>query len=489
MFKKILKNTFSQIFSKFWTAIISIVLLNILTNYLSIELFWLYSKVYNYLWIFAFLADLWLYTIAVREISQNEKNSSKIIWNIMTLRLILWVLILFIALWIAYFLPWYNSKLALISIFIVWIFTIFSLLNSSILSLMQANLKMEYSVISIISWKLLNVFLIILTVFLLFKKQNLESFDLPFILIIISWLAWIILNTALNFSYARKIVNFWFSFDYEYIKHIFKISLPYWLALFLSMVYFKVDVIILSLLEPVSKSDLSIALYSLPMKIVEVVMVLWWFYLNSVLPSLTKSFEKDDYKDIKRTINISFKILLSFSMFFFTIGILFRNYIIEIVANKSYLSAIPYNSADAMIVVFWVVVFYFLSLLFIYIFIASKKQSIMLKINIFITIFNIIWNILIIPKYSFIWSWIITLISQIILFILCYIYSNKIIKFKIPFLFSFLILIISWIIFALWSYLLTNYKIWLFQDLILYWAILSWIYTWFLYLIFKKFRD
>lgn len=489
MFKKILKNTFSQIFSKFGTAIISIVLLNVLTNYLSIELFWLYSKVYNYLWIFAFLADLWLYTIAVREISQNEKDSSKIIWNIMTLRLILWVLILFLALWIAYFLPWYNSKLALISIFIVGIFTIFSLLNSSILSLMQANLKMEYSVISIISWKLLNVFLIILTVFLLFKKQNLESFDLPFILIIISWLSWIILNTTLNFFYARKIVNFWFSFDYEYIKHIFKTSLPYWLALFLSMVYFKVDVIILSVLEPISKSDLSIALYSLPMKIVEVVMVLWWFYLNSVLPSLTKSFEKNDYKDIKRTINISFKILLSFSMFFFTIWILFRNYIIEIVANKGYLTAIPYNSADAMVIVFWVVVFYFLSLLFIYIFIASKKQSIMLKINIFITIFNIIWNILIIPKYSFIWSWIITLISQIILFILCYIYSNKIIKFKIPFLFSFLILIISWIIFALWSYLLENYKIWLFQDLILYWSLLSTIYTWFLYLIFKKFRN
>jgi hypothetical protein len=40
------------------------------------------------------------------------------------------------------------------------------------------------------------------------------------------------------------------------------------------MVYFKVDVIIISLLEPIQKADLSIALYSLPMKIVEVVMVI-----------------------------------------------------------------------------------------------------------------------------------------------------------------------------------------------------------------------
>lgn len=486
MFNKILKNTFSQIVSKFWTAIISIVLLNVLTNYLSIELFWLYSKVYNFLWIFAFLADLWLYTIAVREISKNENDSAKIIWNIMTLRLILWVVILFLALWIAYFLPWYNSDLALISIFIVWIFTIFSLLNSSILSLMQANLKMEYSVVSIISWKLLNVFLILLTVFLLFKKNETTSFDLPFILIIISWLAWIILNTTLNFFYARKIVKFSFWFDFDYIKHIFITSLPYWLALFLSMVYFKVDVIILSIIEPVSKSDLSIALYSLPMKIVEVVMVLGWFYLNSVLPTLTKSFEKKDYRDIQKTLHISFKILLSFSLFFFTLWILFRNYLIEIVANKDYLTALPYNSADAMIIVFWVVIFYFLSLLFIYVFIAAKKQSIMLKINIFITIFNIIWNILIIPKYSFIWSWIITLLSQIILFILCYIYSNKIIKFKIPIFFSLKIILLSILIFIFWNYLLTNYKIWLYQDLLIYWSFLSILYSLILFIIFRN---
>jgi len=44
--------------------------------------------------------------------------------------------------------------------------------------------------------------------------------------------------------------------------------------LFLSVVYFKVDVILLSLLEAPQQADISIALYGLPMKIVEVLMVL-----------------------------------------------------------------------------------------------------------------------------------------------------------------------------------------------------------------------
>jgi hypothetical protein len=40
------------------------------------------------------------------------------------------------------------------------------------------------------------------------------------------------------------------------------------------MVYFKVDVILLSILEPTTQADISIALYSVPMKIIEVLMIL-----------------------------------------------------------------------------------------------------------------------------------------------------------------------------------------------------------------------
>jgi len=92
MFKKIASNTIAQVISKILTAIISIFLLSILTKYLSIEWFWLYSKIFNYLWIFAFLADLWLYTIMIREISEknNKKDIEKIVWNVLSLRVWLW---------------------------------------------------------------------------------------------------------------------------------------------------------------------------------------------------------------------------------------------------------------------------------------------------------------------------------------------------------------------------------------------------------------
>jgi O-antigen/teichoic acid export membrane protein len=489
MFKKIASNTLSQIFSKAATAIISIFLISLLTNYLTIELYWLYSKIYNYIWIFVFLADLWLYAITIREITNNRNNSQKIVWNVMSLRLMLWIIILFLASWIAYFLPGYNSDLALSAIVIASVFTIFQLLNSSILALMQANMKIEFSAISLIIAKLVNLWLVGLIAYVIYPKELVESssYFSPFLYIISAWVVWVIVNTILNYYYARGIVKFWFNFDWKYIKHLFKISLPYGLALFLSVVYFKVDIIILSLMEWPELWDLSIALYSLPMKIVEVLMVIWWFYMTSLLPSLTKAFKEKNTKMLDNLIWISFKVLFSFSMLVLSLWILFREYLIEIIANSDYINTTHiFNSSDAFLVVFAVIVFNFLSLVFIYSLVASENQSRLLKINIIVTIFNIVWNIILIPKYSFIWAWIITLLSQILLTFMWYYYTRKLIKFHLPILFILKNIIIWIVVFLCWHYVLNSFPVWLYFDFIVYGWILFSVYSTILYMDFKR---
>ena len=494
MFKKIASNTIAQVISKILTAIISIFLLSILTKYLSIEWFWLYSKIFNYLWIFAFLADLWLYTIMIREISEknNKKDIEKIVWNVLSLRVWLWIIIIFLALIIAYFLPWYNSNLELLSIFIIWIFTLISLMNSTFLAYMQSQLKMEFSLFSVVAGKILNLSLVLLIVFVLIRKDEIDIWydimwlDWAIILIFISALFWILLNTFLNYWYANKSCNIWMRLDTDYIKYIFKISLPYWIALFLSVIYFKLDIILLSILEW-DKADISIALYSLPMKIIEVLMVISGFYLNSVLPKMSELFDWSNNKKLQKLLVISFKILFSFWIIVLTLWTLFRNNVIEIIGNSNYLSPTNhiYSSSDAFLIVLAVLLFNAISLLFIYIYIAAKKQSILLKINIFITLFNVIWNIILIPKYSFVWAWIITLVSQALLFIISYYYSRKIIKFSFPRKFIFKIIFLSVIIFFIVNYLLQNYSMWLYLDILFYGFSFTWIYS---YLVFREIK-
>ena len=489
MLKKIASNTFSQILSKVVTAIIAIFLISILTNYLSVEMYWLYSKIYNYTWIFVFLADLGLYAISIREISNNKENSSKIVWNVMTLRLILWIIILVFSTLLAFFLPWYNSSLAILSIIIASLFTILQLLNSSILALMQANMKIEFSAISLIIAKIVNVLLIAIIAYFLYPKEFIQNSDYfsPFLFIIWAGVISVFVNTILNYFYAKKITSIKFEFDYEYIKHLFKISLPYWVALFLSVVYFKIDIILLSLIEWPELWDLSIALYSLPMKIVEVLMVIWWFYMTSLLPSLSSGFKEADEKKLINLTDISFRILFAFASILFVWWVLFRDYIIRIIANEEYITTTHiYNSSDAFLIVFFVILFYFLSLVFIYVLVAAEKQSKLLKINIFITIFNIVWNILLIPKYSFMWAWFTTLLSQILLFIFWYYHTKKLINFKFPIFFIVRVILVSIIIFLFWYYLISNFSKWFYFDFIVYSLAISFIFGFYYFFEFKK---
>ncbi|MDQ7009835.1 MAG: oligosaccharide flippase family protein [Candidatus Gracilibacteria bacterium] len=503
MLKKIASNTIAQIISKIITAIISIFLLSILTKYLSIEGFGLYSKIFNYLGIFAFLADLGLYTIMIREISNHpqpllnkegsrdiwQKHIEKIVGNVLTLRVGLGIIIIFLALIIAYFIPGYNSNIELLSIFIIGIFTLISLMNSTFLAYMQSQLKMEFSLISVVAGKILNLILVFSVVFIFFSKGLKPSVDIfgdnIIILIFLSALVGIILNTLLNYFYSKKSCEIKFRFNLDYIKYIFKISLPYGIALFLSVIYFKIDIILLSIMEG-EKANISIALYSLPMKIIEVLMVISGFYLNSILPKLSNLFDENN-SELQKLLIISFKILFSFGLIVLTFGTLFRNNIIEIIANKDYINPINhiYSSTDAFLIVLAVLLFNAISLLFIYIFIGAKKQSILLKINIFITIFNIIGNILLIPKYSFIGAGIITLISQILLLIISYYYSRKIIKFNFPKIFIFKIILLSVIMYFIINFLLQNYSINLYLDILVYGVFGAGIFS---YLVFREIK-
>ena len=441
------------------TAFISIFLIGILTKYLPIELYGSYNKVYNYLGIFAFLADLGLYAITIREIATKQESAEKIIGNVLTLRTIMWLGIWIGACAIAFMLPSYNDTLTLIAIFIIGAFTLVSLINSSILALMQSQMKMEFSLISVVSGKILNILLV--SIFLIIIFTDASQHSLSFISVFVAAFLWVSLNTVMNYFYARKIVPIRYRFDSQYIKHIFKISLPYGIALFLSVVYFKIDIILLSLIESPEKADISIALYSLPMKIVEVLMVLGGFYLNSLLPTLTEKFKQNNTKDISHILGISLKILISFWILIFLMWSLFSKELISVIATPEYLNPSwhIYSSAGVLSIVVWVLLFHFISLAFIYMLIASEKQSLLVWINLWVTLVNIVWNLVLIPHYSFYWAAFVTLLSQIILmWITWYVVLRKIpVSLKIlgHILFS---MIFAWCIFVLSSYLLSSFS-------------------------------
>ncbi len=74
-----------------------------------------------------------------------------------------------------------------------------------------------------------------------------------------------------------------------------------------------------------------------------------------------------------------------------------------------------YSTIDAMRIVIWIFLFYFVSSLSTYIMIARGEQTRMMWINGAIAVINIVGNIVFIPHYSFVGSAWVTLITQIFL--------------------------------------------------------------------------
>jgi O-antigen/teichoic acid export membrane protein len=430
--RKIYTNTLAQIGSKILTALISIYLIKILTGYLDIAGYGLYSKIYNYLSIFAVIADLGLYTITVRELTKHQDDPgmvARISGNILSLRTLSGVLIIGLSLSIAPFLTGYNSPMALIGIGIVSLFTLAGLINSSLMSYLQATLHTEFSLVANTAGKLLTLGLIMMCAYIWFPIAPGSPFSYwrggggEIILVMLAGLTGNILMTGLTWWYANRWQKVEFRWNTDYIRHILSISLPYWLALFLGVIFFKVDIILLSLLEPADIADTSIALYALPMKIVEVGMMYGTVFLNSLLPVLTTAIESKDDEKITKLTRHAFRILFVGGIFASGVLVLWAPWIIELISTPEFAreTVMGYGAVDAMRIVGWIFLVYFVSSLYTYILIARGEQKVMMYINAGIAVLNIIGNIIFIPIYSFVGSAWVTLATQVLLLILTYI--------------------------------------------------------------------
>lgn len=106
--------------------------------------------------------------------------------------------------------------------------------------------------------------------------------------------------TILTIWYAKKFQKIRYYWDKEYILNILAMSIPYGIALFLGVIFFKIDTLLLSIMEPKDQADAIVGLYSIPMKIVEVGMMYGTIFLNSFLPVLTQTIIQGKNHETKK---------------------------------------------------------------------------------------------------------------------------------------------------------------------------------------------
>jgi len=291
--KRLAKNSGYLFFSGIATKILSFVALLYIARYLGPEDFGKFSFAFAFIYFFSFIPDLGIHKILVREASKEPREAGKLIGNgtIMKVSLSLVALVLaFFAIAFLDFPPSTKNVLYIAS---------FGLLLSGISAygvIYETKLRMEYSLFFSLASKLFFLALVLLAI-----SRNLT---LPFF--VFASVSATFVHNFLMVVFSRKLVNVSFNVDPDLMKKIMREAIPVAIAAVFSVIYFRVDVLMLSFL----KGDIDVGFYSAAYRLTEAFVFLPAAFTTSTFPLMSKYF-KDSSNSFGFTYVKAFKYLFS----------------------------------------------------------------------------------------------------------------------------------------------------------------------------------
>ena len=341
--RKILENTFIQFGGKIITAVLSIFVLKMISGYLGTSGYGDYTTVYQYLAFFGIAADFGIFTITVKEMSKDTAKIPKILGNVLGLRTALAIITMGLAAIVVFLIPSYSDTVIPMGVLIATLATIFTLLNGTVSTVLQVHLKMQYATIGLIIGKFASVAYIFAVVYYLFATDTVIGFE---------HLLWAgvlgnFVMLGITTYFTRKYTKITYEFDFAFWKKIFITALPYGVALVLNNIYFRLDVLLMTIILPHTEvladgttscaaeicGDTEAGLYGVGMRFLEMLIIIPIYYMNSVLPVMTRFLE--DQKDkVRKIIQYSFDFLVATAMPILVGGFILSVPIIRLISNE-----------------------------------------------------------------------------------------------------------------------------------------------------------
>ncbi|WP_048191104.1 flippase [Methanobacterium sp. SMA-27] len=380
------------------SQIISIILIFFYTIYiarfLSAEGFGILSFALAFSGIFSILADLGINTLIVREVARDKSLAKKYLENGLTIKIILsFFTLLFIAIFIN--LLGYPQETINV-VYFISISTIITSVFGIFYSIFQANEKMEYQSLN----QILNSILMFLGVIIAIK--------LGFGVVGFSFLYFIsslITLFSIFFIYIWKFSIVKIDIDLNFWKLIMKEALPYGLSGIFVMIYYWIDSVMLSIIA----GNEVVGWYNAAYKIIYIFLSFNTLFIISIFPVMS-NFYKTSHRSLKFTFERSFKYLLIISIPITIVTTLLANRIILMLYGPDYIPSII-----ALQILIWTLIFMFLNGIAGNLLGSVNKQPIVTKITGFGAILNILLNILLIPKFSYIGASFATVLTEFIL--------------------------------------------------------------------------
>jgi len=398
--------TFSSI-ARVFDGILALIVTAYLARYLGPSGFGNYIIVFTFWYIFTVLADLGLYQITVREISQNKGKESEIISNAFTLRLSVTALVFFIGILSLLFLPYsHELKLGLI----MGAMGFWALSTGQVLTgIFQKNLRIDKIAIAEILGRIVQLFL---TLYVIEK-------NLGFLNVVLVFSFSSIVNLTVVSYFANKFIALRLAFDAVIWRRMIKEGWPLAVAAIFVMVYFRLNAIILSLI----KGEAAVGVFGVGYKILENLIFFPTMFVGLVMPIMSQT-AKNDLVKFKEVMQKTFNALIIFLIPMVAFTVILSDKIVYTIGGKNFS-----QSAGVLNILIFATALIFLGTLWSNAIIALGAQRHLAKVYFFGAVASFIANILLIYFFSYNGAAWATLFTEFLVTAMMAVYLRKIIAY------------------------------------------------------------
>ena len=402
--RTILKQTSWLVFAQVFTKIVGFFYTIFLAKSLGVNDFGLYTVTLAYFSIISSFADFGFNRFLIREIARDKLKASELLCNIIMLRLTLISVIFGIFSVSLYLLDPDKLRVSLI------LLTVLAVLPQAVAltfdGIFVALQKLQFSAFALIVSSLTTALFGFYFVVLGFGTLGAVN------ALIIGQVVYVLILFILLYFYKGL---FFSKVTLQILKQAFVGSLPYGLLGVLGLLYFRIDTVLLSYL----KGNYQTGLYGAAYRFLEAIIFLPSSFAAALFPTLAKLHD-DNLVEMKKLYYKSLRLMAVLGLFVLIFYITILPIFIKLFL-PNYLEAI-----NVIKILSLSIPFIFLSTPGVQVILSSDKYlKEVMFLSIFTLVFNIILNLLFIPQFGLLAAALITVLSDVLSFIIFYLFINK----------------------------------------------------------------
>jgi O-antigen/teichoic acid export membrane protein len=410
--RKIAKNTMSQVVGKFITMSVTVAITLLLTRLYGREAYGNFSLMQSIPALLFVVTDFGLNAVAIRHVANKPDKLYHFFVNVLVSRVFLsFILAVFMGLLLQFF-PYSEDLTVGIRLGLLLVLT-FGLFTSTNI-VFQSLLRYDLSVIGQTAGYLVVLFL---TFFLVSQRASVTWINFAYVI-------GGLVTFVVNFSLVRKIVpDRIFYIDFPLIKKLFKEAAPLGLMFVFSQMNFKEDALFISLFEVPDwlnmDSSSAVGVYSLPYRIFEVSLVIPTFFMNAAYPVLVRHLEEGP-EHLRASFKKALLFLFGVGILSGLVGVVFAPLIVGFFGGIEFA-----RSVEVLRILMGGVVVFYLTQPLSWLVVTLGKQKYLPWVYFISVLFNLTFNLALIPAYSFYAAAGITVCSEVLILGLLVYFSRR----------------------------------------------------------------